>query len=143
MYYCFWILFLCYSLIILFSFYSFSSLLNLGNILSLYQKTAWLGMFYMCIPSGIAVGYVYGGLVSLPKCCHSHESFAFFYIDKPLIDLLEQWAHDHVWAIAVFCVTFVDSFFIFIYFCSPFLLSCFSRPNKTHFWSLFIGWRSF
>ncbi|XP_047337496.1 probable sphingolipid transporter spinster homolog 2 [Impatiens glandulifera] len=27
------------------------------------QKTAWLGMFYMCIPAGIAVGYVYGGLV--------------------------------------------------------------------------------
>ncbi|XP_019170277.1 PREDICTED: probable sphingolipid transporter spinster homolog 2 [Ipomoea nil] len=27
------------------------------------QKTAWLGIFYMCIPSGIAVGYVYGGLV--------------------------------------------------------------------------------
>lgn len=29
------------------------------------QKTAWLGIFYMCIPTGIAVGYVYGGLVSL------------------------------------------------------------------------------
>ncbi|KAK6776133.1 hypothetical protein RDI58_027134 [Solanum bulbocastanum] len=27
------------------------------------QKTAWLGIFYMCIPTGIAVGYVYGGLV--------------------------------------------------------------------------------
>jgi len=27
------------------------------------QKTAWLAMFYMCIPPGIAVGYVYGGLV--------------------------------------------------------------------------------
>ncbi|OIT26729.1 putative sphingolipid transporter spinster -like 2 [Nicotiana attenuata] len=27
------------------------------------QKTAWLGIFYMCIPAGIAVGYVYGGLV--------------------------------------------------------------------------------
>uniref|UniRef100_A0A0D9W7C8 Major facilitator superfamily (MFS) profile domain-containing protein n=1 Tax=Leersia perrieri TaxID=77586 RepID=A0A0D9W7C8_9ORYZ len=27
------------------------------------QKTAWLAMFYMCIPTGIAVGYVYGGLV--------------------------------------------------------------------------------
>ncbi|KAL3324457.1 hypothetical protein AABB24_038545 [Solanum stoloniferum] len=27
------------------------------------QKTAWLGVFYMCIPTGIAVGYVYGGLV--------------------------------------------------------------------------------
>jgi hypothetical protein len=30
-----------------------------------YQKTAWLAMFYMCIPSGYALGYVYGGLVSL------------------------------------------------------------------------------
>lgn len=27
------------------------------------QKTAWLAIFYMCIPSGIAVGYIYGGLV--------------------------------------------------------------------------------
>ncbi|KAG6409044.1 hypothetical protein SASPL_132119 [Salvia splendens] len=28
------------------------------------QRTAWLGAFYMCIPTGIAVGYVYGGLIS-------------------------------------------------------------------------------
>ncbi|KAL2513513.1 putative sphingolipid transporter spinster-like protein 2 [Forsythia ovata] len=27
------------------------------------KKTLWLGAFYMCIPTGIAVGYVYGGLV--------------------------------------------------------------------------------
>ncbi|BAT73869.1 hypothetical protein LR48_Vigan01g075100 [Vigna angularis] len=27
------------------------------------QKTAWLGTFYMCIPAGYAVGYIYGGLV--------------------------------------------------------------------------------
>ncbi|XP_020234032.1 probable sphingolipid transporter spinster homolog 2 [Cajanus cajan] len=27
------------------------------------QKTAWLAIFYMCIPSGYALGYVYGGLV--------------------------------------------------------------------------------
>ncbi|KAG9130588.1 hypothetical protein Leryth_011845 [Lithospermum erythrorhizon] len=27
------------------------------------QKNAWLGMFYMCIPSGVAFGYVYGGVV--------------------------------------------------------------------------------
>ncbi|KAF5814475.1 putative major facilitator superfamily, MFS transporter superfamily [Helianthus annuus] len=27
------------------------------------QRTAWLGIFYMCIPTGIAVGYVYGGVV--------------------------------------------------------------------------------
>ncbi|KAG0486310.1 hypothetical protein HPP92_008405 [Vanilla planifolia] len=27
------------------------------------QKTAWLAAFYMCIPSGIALGYVYGGVV--------------------------------------------------------------------------------
>ncbi|PKA53911.1 putative sphingolipid transporter spinster like 3 [Apostasia shenzhenica] len=26
------------------------------------QKTAWLAAFYMCIPTGIALGYVYGGL---------------------------------------------------------------------------------
>ncbi|GLT96942.1 hypothetical protein SLE2022_145330 [Rubroshorea leprosula] len=27
------------------------------------QKTAWLAIFYMCIPSGYALGYVYGGVV--------------------------------------------------------------------------------
>ncbi|KAM5576920.1 putative sphingolipid transporter spinster [Rosa sericea] len=27
------------------------------------QKSAWLAMFYMCIPTGVAIGYVYGGFV--------------------------------------------------------------------------------
>ncbi|GKB61774.1 putative sphingolipid transporter spinster -like protein 3 [Tanacetum coccineum] len=27
------------------------------------ERIAWLGIFYMCIPTGVAVGYVYGGLV--------------------------------------------------------------------------------
>uniref|UniRef100_A0A0D6R0A4 Major facilitator superfamily (MFS) profile domain-containing protein n=1 Tax=Araucaria cunninghamii TaxID=56994 RepID=A0A0D6R0A4_ARACU len=27
------------------------------------QKTAWLSIFYMCIPTGIAIGYIYGGVV--------------------------------------------------------------------------------
>ncbi|KAI4367163.1 hypothetical protein MLD38_022931 [Melastoma candidum] len=27
------------------------------------QKTAWLAAFYMCIPTGYAIGYIYGGLV--------------------------------------------------------------------------------
>ncbi|KAL5143181.1 putative sphingolipid transporter spinster 3 [Glycine soja] len=27
------------------------------------QKTAWLATFYMCIPAGTALGYVYGGIV--------------------------------------------------------------------------------
>ncbi|KAK9110812.1 hypothetical protein Sjap_018872 [Stephania japonica] len=38
------------------------------------QKTAWLAIFYMCIPTGIALGYVYGGLVG----GHFHWRFAFF-----------------------------------------------------------------
>ncbi|KAM7460235.1 hypothetical protein LguiA_027276 [Lonicera macranthoides] len=38
------------------------------------QKTAWLGIFYMCIPSGIALGYVYGGLVGN----HFSWRYAFF-----------------------------------------------------------------
>lgn len=36
---------------------------------AMVQKTAWLAMFYMCIPTGVALGYVYGGIVS------SHLSF--------------------------------------------------------------------
>lgn len=27
------------------------------------QKTSWLATFYMCIPTGVALGYVYGGFV--------------------------------------------------------------------------------
>uniref|UniRef100_A0A7C9DX47 Major facilitator superfamily (MFS) profile domain-containing protein n=1 Tax=Opuntia streptacantha TaxID=393608 RepID=A0A7C9DX47_OPUST len=27
------------------------------------QRTSWLGYFYMCIPVGYAIGYIYGGLV--------------------------------------------------------------------------------
>ncbi|XP_074308943.1 putative sphingolipid transporter spinster homolog 2 [Silene latifolia] len=38
------------------------------------QKTAWLAMFYMCIPSGIALGYVYGGIVG----SHVNWRFAFW-----------------------------------------------------------------
>ncbi|KAL5714813.1 hypothetical protein ACHQM5_016720 [Ranunculus cassubicifolius] len=38
------------------------------------QKTAWLSLFYMCIPTGIAVGYVYGGVVG----GNFNWRFAFF-----------------------------------------------------------------
>ncbi|CAL9159925.1 unnamed protein product [Musa hybrid cultivar] len=38
------------------------------------QKTAWLAVFYMCIPTGIAIGYVYGGLVG----DHLHWRAAFW-----------------------------------------------------------------
>ena len=27
------------------------------------RKTLWLGLYYMCIPAGVAFGYVYGGIV--------------------------------------------------------------------------------
>ncbi|GMH24645.1 hypothetical protein Nepgr_026488 [Nepenthes gracilis] len=38
------------------------------------QKTAWLAMFYMCIPTGIALGYVYGGFVGY----HFNWRYAFW-----------------------------------------------------------------
>ncbi|KAJ6792003.1 putative sphingolipid transporter spinster-like protein 2 [Iris pallida] len=38
------------------------------------QKTAWLAIFYMCIPTGIAFGYVYGGVVGT----YLHWRFAFW-----------------------------------------------------------------
>ncbi|KAJ4716039.1 Major facilitator superfamily protein [Melia azedarach] len=38
------------------------------------QKTAWLAIFYMCIPTGYALGYVYGGLVG----GHFNWRFAFW-----------------------------------------------------------------
>ncbi|KAL5988376.1 hypothetical protein ACLOJK_036140 [Asimina triloba] len=49
------------------------------------SKTAWLAVFYMCIPTGIAVGYVYGGLVSYLSSANSvvflEESFLWVYCD--------------------------------------------------------------
>lgn len=49
------------------------------NICQLWaQKTAWLAMFYMCIPTGIAVGYVYGGFVSFKFC----KLTSYLYIYK-------------------------------------------------------------
>lgn len=38
------------------------------------QRTSWLAIFYMCIPTGIAVGYVFGGLVG----GHLHWRVAFW-----------------------------------------------------------------
>ncbi|KMZ72934.1 Spinster-like protein [Zostera marina] len=38
------------------------------------QKTTWLAIFYMCIPSGVALGYVYGGVVGE----HLNWRYAFF-----------------------------------------------------------------
>ncbi|XP_039138363.1 probable sphingolipid transporter spinster homolog 2 [Dioscorea cayenensis subsp. rotundata] len=38
------------------------------------QKTAWLAAFYMCIPTGIAVGYIYGGVVG----SNLHWRYAFW-----------------------------------------------------------------
>ncbi|KAH7853131.1 hypothetical protein Vadar_033732 [Vaccinium darrowii] len=38
------------------------------------KRHAWLAIFYMCIPAGVAVGYVYGGLVG----GYTNWRFAFF-----------------------------------------------------------------
>nr|TKS12989.1 putative sphingolipid transporter spinster-like 2 [Populus alba] len=38
------------------------------------KKTLWLGIFYMCIPTGYALGYVYGGLIG----GHFNWRFAFY-----------------------------------------------------------------
>ncbi|WJX26416.1 hypothetical protein P8452_15340 [Trifolium repens] len=44
------------------------------------QKTAWLAIFYMCIPSGYALGYIYGGLVG------SHFGWRYaFWIESILM----------------------------------------------------------
>ncbi|XP_057960284.1 probable sphingolipid transporter spinster homolog 2 [Malania oleifera] len=57
------------------------------------QKTAWLAMFYMCIPTGVALGYVYGGLVGGHfnwRCAFWGEAILMFpfavlgFVMKPL-----------------------------------------------------------
>jgi MFS family permease len=30
------------------------------------SKTKWLAIFYLCIPTGYALGYIFGGLVAVP-----------------------------------------------------------------------------
>ncbi|OVA07335.1 Major facilitator superfamily [Macleaya cordata] len=45
------------------------------------KRTAWLALFYMCIPSGIAVGYVYGGLVG------SHLSWRYAFVGESILML--------------------------------------------------------
>ncbi|KAE9597109.1 hypothetical protein Lal_00007292 [Lupinus albus] len=44
------------------------------------QKTAWLAIFYMCIPAGYAMGYIYGGLLG------SHFSWRWaFWVEAILM----------------------------------------------------------
>nr|XP_048336601.1 probable sphingolipid transporter spinster homolog 2 isoform X2 [Ziziphus jujuba var. spinosa] len=38
------------------------------------QKTAWLAIFYMCIPTGYAIGYIYGGVIG----SHMNWRYAFW-----------------------------------------------------------------
>lgn len=45
------------------------------------QRTAWLGIFYMCIPAGVALGYVYGGLVG------SRLSWRFAFFGEAIVML--------------------------------------------------------
>ncbi|XP_062101004.1 probable sphingolipid transporter spinster homolog 2 [Humulus lupulus] len=45
------------------------------------QKTAWLAFFYMCIPTGIALGYVYGGVVG------SNFSWRYAFFGEALLML--------------------------------------------------------
>ncbi|XP_009379584.2 probable sphingolipid transporter spinster homolog 2 isoform X1 [Pyrus x bretschneideri] len=45
------------------------------------QKTAWLAIFYMCIPSGYALGYVYGGVVG------SHTNWRYAFVGEAILML--------------------------------------------------------
>nr|KAJ0209530.1 hypothetical protein LSAT_V11C400218390 [Lactuca sativa] len=44
-----------------------AKLLAGNNVLYLIKRTTWLGIFDMCIPTGISLGYVYGGWVNLAR----------------------------------------------------------------------------
>ncbi|KAM1344959.1 hypothetical protein FF1_034375 [Malus domestica] len=45
------------------------------------QKTVWLAIFYMCIPSGYALGYVYGGVVG------SHTNWRYAFVGEAILML--------------------------------------------------------
>ncbi|TQE02580.1 hypothetical protein C1H46_011814 [Malus baccata] len=45
------------------------------------MKTAWLAIFYMCIPSGYALGYVYGGVVG------SHTNWRYAFVGEAILML--------------------------------------------------------
>ncbi|KAI9090887.1 hypothetical protein K1719_028372 [Acacia pycnantha] len=52
----------------------------IDDVAPVSQKTAWLSVFYMCIPSGFAVGYVYGGFVG------SHFGWRYaFWVESVLM----------------------------------------------------------
>ncbi|XP_054777741.1 probable sphingolipid transporter spinster homolog 2 isoform X2 [Prosopis cineraria] len=52
----------------------------IDDVAPVSQKTAWLAIFYMCIPSGFAVGYVYGGFVG------SHFGWRYaFWVESVLM----------------------------------------------------------
>lgn len=76
----------------------------------LHQRTAWLAIFYMCIPSGFAVGYVYGGFVS----------FLFF------ISLLNASTHlryiPHIYIYMFKYIFFCVCMHICMYACTLFLI---------------------
>eukprot|EP00252_Welwitschia_mirabilis_P026970 TRINITY_DN905_c0_g1_i1.p1 TRINITY_DN905_c0_g1~~TRINITY_DN905_c0_g1_i1.p1 ORF type:complete len:365 (-),score=55.20 TRINITY_DN905_c0_g1_i1:449-1543(-) len=57
------------------------------------KKTAWLSLFYMCIPTGVAIGYVYGGVVGSYlswraafwiEACLMLPFVIFGFVSKPL-----------------------------------------------------------
>ncbi|KAJ9551998.1 hypothetical protein OSB04_016043 [Centaurea solstitialis] len=48
------------------------------------QRTSWLGIFYMCIPTGVALGYVYGGWV----CDYVHLNLCFFLCSLVVLMIL-------------------------------------------------------
>lgn len=66
-------------------------------ILPLNQKTAWLAIFYMCIPTGYALGYVYGGLVSsMISFSLLGNYFSYFRYDKKKNHHMKQLSSDFV-----------------------------------------------
>nr|KAJ0222629.1 hypothetical protein LSAT_V11C200053690 [Lactuca sativa] len=54
-------------------------------------RTTWLGIFYMCIPTGIALGYVYGGWVNLAREQVGSVRYIFIFDLNIVSDMVFVW----------------------------------------------------
>nr|KAJ0209864.1 hypothetical protein LSAT_V11C400175800 [Lactuca sativa] len=68
-----------------------AKLLAGNNVLYLIKRTTWLGIFYMCIPTGIALGYVYGGWVNLAREQVGSVRYIFIFDLNIVSDMVLVW----------------------------------------------------
>nr|KAJ0186686.1 hypothetical protein LSAT_V11C900462140 [Lactuca sativa] len=62
-----------------------------AKLLAGNNRTTWLGIFYMCIPTEIALGYVYGGWVNLAREQVGSVHYIFIFDLNIVSDMVFVW----------------------------------------------------